>query len=403
MQPAEKAGRRDPAIDALRGLALMSILIVNLPFFAMPYGFAGSWWKQADTFHLGTLTAFLIQALFENKFILIFALLFGMGSAAQIAGAGRHRFVLRMLVMALLGLLNALLIFEADILLPYALIGLLLLPVQNWSTRAVLGLAALLWAVAIVNHALYGIHLASAPPSPGLAEEARIALFRDGDLPSIAAQRLQDWLGFSRMNLILLMPMTASAFCLGITAYRSRALSLAGHRAVLADIGKLLLWPALIGNAVYAALCLAPASWAGGYAFLATLVLRPVFAPLLSLVILAYLMALFAKTRAPGWRDLFAAGGRMSLSLYLLQGVAGSLLFFGYGFGLFATLGLPAVFLLALALFAALALLAAAWNRRFGSGPLEAALARILAAAAQPRRHEPSASRAGPEAGPMPG
>ena len=38
--------RRDPAIDALRGLALMGILIVNLPFFAMPYGFAGSWWMS---------------------------------------------------------------------------------------------------------------------------------------------------------------------------------------------------------------------------------------------------------------------------------------------------------------------------------------------------------------------
>src|SRR5262245_6610462 len=102
MQPQGRARRRDPVIDALRGLALMGILIVNLPFFAMPYGFAGSWWKQADAFHLGTLTAFLIQALFENKFILIFAFLFGMGAAGQIARSGKRRFVLRMLVMALL-------------------------------------------------------------------------------------------------------------------------------------------------------------------------------------------------------------------------------------------------------------------------------------------------------------
>lgn len=395
----ERGSRRDPAIDALRGMALLGILVVNLPFFAMPYGFAGSWWKQDDPFHLGTLAAFLIQALFENKFILIFAFLFGMGAAGQIAGSGTGKFAVRMLAMAVLGLLNAIFVFEADILLPYALVGLLLLPVQRCSTRMVLTLAALLWAVAIVNHALFAIHLASSTPAPGLAQEARIALFRDGDILAIAGQRLHDWIGFSRYNLIVLIPMTASAFCFGIAAFRERERA-AGYPA-LKDVARLLLWPALLGNGVYAALNLAPASWANGHVFLASLVLRPVFAPLLSLVIFAYLMELLSSARHVALRDFFAASGRMSLSIYVLQGLAGSVLFFGYGFGLYAGLGLPAVFALSLLLSAALAALAASWTSRFGAGPLERLLARLLAMAA--RRPEPSRRQAAAEAGPISG
>lgn len=99
------AGERDPRIDAVRGLSLMGILVVNLPFFTMPYGFAGAWWHGHDTLGLGTLSAWLIQALFENKFILIFAFLFGLGAARQVEHSGYARFAVR---MAFLGLLNIL-------------------------------------------------------------------------------------------------------------------------------------------------------------------------------------------------------------------------------------------------------------------------------------------------------
>lgn len=405
LRPGATAGarssRRDPAIDALRGMALLGILVVNLPFFAMPYGFAGSWWKQSDPFYLGTLAAFLIQALFENKFILIFAFLFGMGAAGQIAGAGTRKFVTRMLVMVVLGLLNAIFVFEADILLPYALIGLVFLPVQRCSIRTVLTLAALLWTVAILNHALFAIHLASSTSAPGFTQEARIALFRDGDVLAIAGQRLRDWISFSRYNLIVLMPMTASAFCFGIVAFRERVAARGAGYPTLKGVARLLLWPALLGNGVYAALSLAPASWAGGYVFLANLVLRPIFAPLLSFVIFAYLIEFLGSARRVALRDFFAASGRISLSLYMAQGLAGSLLFFGYGFGLYAGPGLPAVFALSLLLSAVFAALAAFWSARFGAGPLERLLARILAMAA--RGAETSGRRSAAEAGPMPG
>lgn len=388
-QAASRPGRRDPVVDALRGVALFGILVVNLPFFAMPYGFAGSWWRQHDALHLGTATAFLIQALFENKFILIFSFLFGMGAASQIASAGRGRFVMRMVLMALLGMLNAAFVFEADILLPYAVIGLLLLPVQSWSSRNVLVLAAMLWAVAIVSHALFAVHAATVAPAPGLGLADRITLFKTGSFAAIAGQRLQDWATFSRVTVTLIMPMTAAAFCFGILAWRERrTFPLAGGGDWMIPAARALFWPAVLGNVAYASLCLAPSDWAGGHTFLAALVLRPIFAPLLSLVILAHLLRALASVRAEGLRALFAASGRMSLTIYVLQGVAGSLIFFGYGLGLFAGFGLAEVFALSLILFLLLAALAALWGARLGAGPLEFAMSRLLglAAAAPPLR-----------------
>ncbi|WP_341987919.1 DUF418 domain-containing protein [Azorhizobium sp. AG788] len=401
---APSARRRDARIDALRGLALMGILVVNLPFFAMPYGFAGGWWRQADTLHLGTVSAYLIQALFENKFILIFAFLFGMGAAGQIASAGRRKFVMRMAVLAVLGVLNAIFVFEADILLPYAILGLVMLPALRWSTRTLLTVAGLLWALAILDHALFGLYVATATPEPGLSEAARITLFRDGGVLAIAQQRMQDWFTFSQMSIPMLWPMTASAFCLGIVAFRRKDVVLATGDGALEAIARGLVWPALAGNLVYGALCLAPSDWAGGNAFLVTLVLRPVFAPLLSFVLFVGLMALFSRPRWAGLRDFFAASGRMSMSLYMLQGLVGSLLFCGYGAGLYGHVSLQWVFAFSVLLFLVLAMLAATWSARFGAGPLEMAMARILSLLA-PRPHspEPTARRAPAEAGPMRG
>lgn len=39
--------QREPSIDALRAFALFGILVVNLPFFAITYGFAGGVWQDA--------------------------------------------------------------------------------------------------------------------------------------------------------------------------------------------------------------------------------------------------------------------------------------------------------------------------------------------------------------------
>jgi uncharacterized protein len=63
--------------------------------------------------------------------------------------------------------------------------------------------------------------------------------------------------------------------------------------------------------------------------------------------------------------------GRMALSNYLLQSVICSLLFYGFGLGLYDKLGSAAGALLAVAIFAAQIELSRAWFTRFQFGPVE--------------------------------
>jgi uncharacterized protein len=68
---------------------------------------------------------------------------------------------------------------------------------------------------------------------------------------------------------------------------------------------------------------------------------------------------------------LFAGVGRMTLSNYLAQSVIFSLLFYGFGFGLFGRLGPAVAALLGLAVFAAQLVTSDWWLERFRFGPAE--------------------------------
>jgi uncharacterized protein len=67
-----------------------------------------------------------------------------------------------------------------------------------------------------------------------------------------------------------------------------------------------------------------------------------------------------------------APAGRMSLSLYLLQSLVCSLIFFGYGAGLYGQVDRWGQVQIAGVLFMAQCALAVFWLRRFRQGPVEA-------------------------------
>jgi len=79
-----------------------------------------------------------------------------------------------------------------------------------------------------------------------------------------------------------------------------------------------------------------------------------------------------AQTGCVEWLTrLFAAAGRMALSNYLAQSVIFSLLFYGFGVGLFGRLGSAIAALLGLTVFAGQLVASDWWLRRFRFGPAE--------------------------------
>ena len=123
---------RDPRIDALRGLALLGVLLMNLPVFARSA--LGSGWVESMLPGPANLGPALFAWLGHSKFLAILAGLYGYGFArrAQRSGGASTRVELRRLAsLAGLGVLHGLL-WPGDILVAWAIAGLVL-----WGARRV--------------------------------------------------------------------------------------------------------------------------------------------------------------------------------------------------------------------------------------------------------------------------
>nr|WP_263858556.1 DUF418 domain-containing protein [Coralloluteibacterium stylophorae] len=141
----------------------------------------------------------------------------------------------------------------------------------------------------------------------------------------------------------------------------------AAHRRVLM---RMLGWGAPLGAALTAlALWIALGAEAGsGGRYLALGVM--LFANLpLALAYLAVLALAFA--RMPRLRAWLAPAGRMALTNYILQSLVASLVFYGYGAGLYGQIGRAGQCGLVLAVFAAQLVISRWWMGRFAYGPLE--------------------------------
>ena len=87
---------------------------------------------------------------------------------------------------------------------------------------------------------------------------------------------------------------------------------------------------------------------------------------------------LAASGRAGRLMQSLAVSGRMALSLYVMQTVIGITVFYGFGLGLFGTLAHAQLLTFAFAVSILQIWLAHVWTRRFGRGPMERLLARLV-------------------------
>ena len=133
---------RIEAVDALRGFAVMAIVLVhNLEHFIFPvYPTSASGWLHV--LDQGVFTSTF--ALFAGKAYAIFALLFGFTFYIQshnqrIRGKDfGYRFLWRLVLLVGFATLDAAFFPAGDVLLLFAVVGLVLFLTRNWSDRALL-------------------------------------------------------------------------------------------------------------------------------------------------------------------------------------------------------------------------------------------------------------------------
>lgn len=130
LNPVTRSERID-AMDILRGIAIIGILLMNIEWFHRSFSGIGHFDESLTG--LDHAVGWLIRCFVEGKFYKLFALLFGMGFAVMLIRAkeaGRPFFAWfrrRMLVLFLIGMLHMIFIWGGDILHDYAFAGLLLM------------------------------------------------------------------------------------------------------------------------------------------------------------------------------------------------------------------------------------------------------------------------------------
>jgi len=367
-------------VDALRGFALFGILVVNIGVFSSPFYGAGIA-DPAYSQPLDLAVRWLIAWLFETKFYLLFSFLFGYSFTLQMAAAERShaafapRFLRRLTGLALLGLAHAVLFYQGDILLTYALLGLALLLCRRMEPRRALRIS--LWLI-VLTAALWAILGALSyldPVPPGYEAQyhadalAAIDAYR-GTVGTTIAQHVKELTGGVWFTVLFVQgPFAFAMFLAGYALGRRNALADPWREPralwLLCALG---LIPGLAGSALYAFTSLPSAGVAWELPGLAADLLT---APLLSMSYAAAL--LLAMRTGPGARlaGWLAPAGRMALSNYLMQSVVCAFLFTAWGLRLFASVSPLAAFCIAVALFAAQLPLSAWWLRRHAYGPVE--------------------------------
>lgn len=358
---------RNTQIDAVRASVLAAVIIVNMLTISglayMTEDMRAKTLAPVDRATWNFLTVF-----FESKALAAFSFMFGLSfSIIMTKAQGRDeaptlQFLRRLLVLAAIGLFNAVFLFWADILMAYAALGLILPFAARLPAKVLLALALTL----IASGPLTLVYGGFGPPVP--VPEGHVDSIKAFASPHFTDTVRHNWhMVFSAPEhadsmLVLRFFMLSGLFLLGLSAGKSDLIAgLAANRRALLKAGMALLATGLILN-----LMLVGDMVAEGIAPLLQL-----NTPIMALGYLALITGALGGARAQRLRALLAPLGRMSLTGYLMSAAMGQLLFYGWGFQFIGRLGTLEVLFVAAGVFALLLGFAHLWFRHFLFGPWE--------------------------------
>ncbi len=381
------AKQRHIFLDALRGFALLGVCLANYPEFSLYTFQPDSVIETMPSAAADRIVKFLQYLFIDGKFYTLFSLLFGIGfsiiisHAAERGANGFRIFYRRMFILALIGCTHLMLLWSGDILLLYAVLGMLLPLFRNMKDRPILLTAAALLLLPIVIDATCetcGIFLAAFPydkwwayaDSYGITEANFGTWLRDADsyrsvhefLMQGAWERMYEFIDGNRYFKVM------GLFLIGFVVGRHKIYAdLARNRSLLKNLA---LWGCVIGlpfSVLYAYSGVSGHPWGNGlHTFLYTISVYPLgfaYAALLGLFCINH-----SKLAVWKW---FAWPGRMALTNYISQSVIGIFLFYGIGLGIGASVGLGETELIALGVFLFQILFSCVWLTFFRFGPLE--------------------------------
>jgi uncharacterized protein len=408
--------QRVKLIDALRGVALLGILLMNIPGFAMPNYFSESF--RSDPTSVNFWVSAVISVVFEGKMRALFGMIFGAGVLLFVMNkeqAGRSTawlFYRRMFWLIVFGLIHAhLILWMGDILYLYGVCGMLVYPLRRIKPIYLAMGVPLVAVCDFTAGTLFYQHIrteriayveasAAAARSEPLTEAQKDALARWRDIEKTLIPNRADakentekmrsdyatvasvvrpraWM-MQTIFLPIIVWDSLALMLLGVALYRwgflSGQWSNRAYGLVMA-IGYGIGLPLVIYSFHYrylhnpnleaslARMEVVPIEWVN--------LIYPFQRILLVMAHVAALILLYKSGFAQRLFRCLGAVGQMAFTNYIMQSVICTLFFFGYGLNYYAELEYYQIYFVVLAIWVVQLIFSPLWLRFFLFGPLE--------------------------------
>jgi len=386
------------SLDALRGFAVIGILLMNIIAFSMPmsaYINPAAWGGSSPADMISWAVAFIMV---DGKMRGLFSIMFGasmlliLERAQDQGNAPWPLHARRMAWLFVFGMAHFILIWEGDILAHYALCGLIAYGFHAASKKrlAIIGFVLimvnlLIWAAIIGAAYLMQTEAAAsnmaemkdrfaammdALGAPGGASIAQDLQLYRGSYPEMVTERLADVIPAQWTMMFGYGAETTGLMLWGMALYKSGALTGTWSRTKMRHwatfsyllglpLSAFLAWkcysagfePLLTGGLVYVGLTPARLAVTIGHLMLLLLIVtQPLPGPFLQKI---------------------AAAGRVAFSNYILSSLVMTSIFYGYGGGLFGHVTRAQAYLFTIPMIAFMIFWSQPWLRRHHYGPLE--------------------------------
>lgn len=368
------------SLDAVRGLAVLGILAVNVVAFSLPYSLEMA--REQSPFPLvgdNAVALWVIDVFFRQKFVTLFSMLFGVSIwlvGGERSDLARGKLLRRRLFwLAIFGLLHGLAFWYGDILLLYAWAGLFVMLTRSMKARSLMLIGGAATLALATLQALSVWTMAANPDmaaagGPMVADDAvadAIARYQAG-WASAMIENAKAWLFIQGMSLFGYVFSTVPLMMLGMGLFKAGFFS--GHSPrwiylTLIAVGGVYL--ALLGLLQWLEMIAGPEIEATG-----GLAAAVASFPVLASLAYASLIVLSAGSGLRVLVKIFAPVGRMAFSNYLLQTLIMTTIFYmPWGPRLYGQVDFVGQWMMVAGVWAFALVWSPLWLSRFRMGPLE--------------------------------
>lgn len=374
---------RIQSLDILRGVAVLGILIMNIQSFSMISAAYINPAAYGELSGINKTVWMLSHVLADQKFLSIFSLLFGAGillfsERVEQKGYLPARFYYRRLFwLFTIGLIHGYVFWHGDILVAYAACGALAFLFRRISPWVLLSLGLIIFTVPSFNYWLFGKSMEMWPPeaivglsdswAPGQeAINKEIAALRGGmgeqliwRIPETFKMQTFVFLIWYSWRAFAMMLIGMSFYKLGILSGNLSRKFYAILAAATLPLGILLIMTGINKNFA--------AGWTVEYSMFFGWQWNYIGSLFVAIGYMAIVM-LSSKVIRMG---LLAKVGKLAFTNYLLMTLICTTIFYGHGFGLFASIERGQQLMIVVAIWAVLVLFSYFWLKRFYYGPAE--------------------------------